>query len=158
MKRLAIIYIILIVAVIVLAILQRGSITSFFGGSSSVSIDGKTYKVTLAKTEKDKMIGLSGRSSLGADNGMLFPYDQKGKYGFWMKGMKFPIDIIYINDDKIVDIINNAPAPSADAEITTLPVFKPSSEANYVLEVNAGEAEKNNFKQGDTVTFKDVKK
>lgn len=158
MKRLAIIYIVLIVAVIALAILQRGSIASLFGGSSSVSINGKTYKVTIAKTEKDKMIGLSGRNSLGTNNGMLFPYDQKGKYRFWMSGMKFPIDIIYISDDKIVDIINNAPAPSADADITTLPVYQPSNEANYVLEVNAGEALKNNFKQGDTVTFKDVKK
>lgn len=159
MKKLIFIYAALIVAVVMLAFFQRGSLNILtFGKTPQVTIKNATYNVTLAKSEKEKMLGLSGKKSLGANQGMLFIFDHKDSYGFWMRKMRFPIDIIYINDGKVVDIIENAEAPQdPNSEDTSLlKIYKPKAEANYVLEINAGSAAKHKFKEGDTVKFKNI--
>lgn len=158
MKKILIIYVVLILAVLLLASMRSGwdfgSILSFKG--SSAQIKNTKFNLILAKTDKDRMLGLSGRKNLATNTGMLFMFDKKDYYPFWMKDMKFPIDIIYIDNDKIVDIINNAPAPK-DKNIASLPVYKPKNAANYVLEINAGLSSKNKFSIGDKVKFQNVK-
>lgn len=125
----------------------------FFGArpSSTVSIDGHTFYVTLVKTEKDQEIGLSHRSSLPQDQGMLFPFDHPDYYAFWMRDMKFPIDIIYIANKHIVSIYANVPKPTT-TDTATLPIYKPNQPADTVLEINAGLANTYHFSVGDTVT------
>ena len=84
---------------------------------------------------------------------MLFVFENKGPYGFWMKDMKFAIDIIWIDENKnILDIVaNTAPQPGKkDKELT---VYKPRDDALYVLEFNAGLANLNNLQIGDKVSF-----
>ncbi len=125
--------------------------------SASVKLGNKEYSAILVKSDKDKMKGLSGRTSLDKNTGMLFVFDKKAPYPFWMKDMKFPIDIIYINDDSIVDIFENVPAPQKAAPLYSLPVYKPKSDANYVFEINAGQTKQNDIKIGDKVSFKGVK-
>lgn len=151
MKRILAIYAVLIIAVIFLAIVQFGSVKlPFFGRAPSATIEGKKFSLILAKTDSEREKGLSGRGSLAKNTGMLFIFPEKARYKFWMKDMKFPIDIIYINDKRVVDIIEDAPVPQPDGAI---PTFEPREQANYVLEVNAD----NHFKIGDTVTFENVK-
>ena len=125
--------------------------------SANVKLGNKEYSAILVKSDKDKMKGLSGRTSLDKNTGMLFVFDKKAPYPFWMKDMKFPIDIIYINDDSIVDIFENVPAPQKAAPLYSLPVYKPKADANYVFEINAGQTKQNNIKIGDKVSFKGVK-
>lgn len=117
--------------------------------TANVTINNKKFKVELARTDKEKQIGLSNHKSLPQDQGMLFIFDKPGSYYFWMKNMKFPIDIIFIKDDKIVSISKNAKPPAqGDANP---PLIKPAGEVNRVLEINAGLADKNKFKSGDSV-------
>jgi hypothetical protein len=82
---------------------------------------------------------------------MYFIFDKPGNYGFWMKDMKFPIDIIWISGDEVVGIDENA-EPEPGEPLSDLKIYYPPREIDRVLEVNAGAAEKYNLKVGDTVT------
>lgn len=157
MKKVLIFYGLLVVAIVIFA-LSRGYTFFHFGTSSSTAkINGKTYQLILAKTSAEKIKGLSGRTSLDKNAGMLFIFATSDKYAFWMNNMKFPIDIIWINNNKIVDFVENAPAPSAGQNASMLPIYKPSDLANYVLEVNAHEVTSLKMKKGDTVVFTNAK-
>lgn len=154
MKKVIFLYGIVVIILVVLALTQAGRLSSIFNfdlkrSSSAVTINDQTYKVTVVDTDATRQQGLSGKKSLKENEGMLFVFQQKGKYPFWMKDMNFPIDIIFINDDTITDITKNAePNDSADR-----PQYAPSQDINYVLEVNAGETDKKNVKVGDKVTI-----
>src|SRR5216684_3115219 len=79
--------------------------------SPMAKINGHEFSLILAKDEKDKQIGLSKFSKIDKDKGMLFLFEKPDFYPFWMKDMKFPIDIIFIKDDKIVTIYGEVPIP-----------------------------------------------
>jgi uncharacterized membrane protein (UPF0127 family) len=114
----------------------------------SVKIAGQDIKVDLALTGERQMQGLSGLSDLAEDHGLLFVFEKPGKYYFWMKGMNFPIDIIWITENmKVVYIKKNAP-PDSYPE-----TFGPDANTKYVLEIRSGFSDKNNLKVGDSVLF-----
>ena len=80
--------------------------------SKSISIKGKIIYVDIAKTDLELSRGLSGRLNLASDNGMLFVFAKKDTSPiFWMKNMLFPIDIIWIDDEKVVQIDKNIKPP-----------------------------------------------
>jgi uncharacterized membrane protein (UPF0127 family) len=114
-----------------------------------VKINGQVFYVDVAKTEYQKEIGLGIYDRLPEKRGMVFPYSTAGRYDFWMKGMKFPIDIIYIKDDRIVETYNNLPNPKSGSEAPIL--VRPHQDINYVLEINAGLSDKYNIKPGDKI-------
>lgn len=118
------------------------------GQIQSIKIAGKTLKVDLALTADEQERGLSGRNFLGEDEGMLFVFNQADKYSFWMKDMRFPIDIIWISDDLRVVFLKENVSPETYPE-----AFTPSQNARYVLEVSAGFSKKENLKPGDRVEF-----
>lgn len=107
--------------------------------------------VEVVKTSESITQGLSGRNKIGA-NGMLFVFSQSMVPRFWMKEMKFPLDMIWINEGIIVDITENAPAPDPTLPLNELPTFAPKAPANWVLEVPAGTAKTKEIKTGDKVT------
>lgn len=111
-------------------------------------IAGQNIKVDLALDEKTQERGLSGRESLGEKEGMLFIFPHLGKYYFWMKGMNFPIDMIWIGEDQKVIYIKKDARPE-----NFLETYGPDVNTKYVLEVNAGFADKFNLKEGDSVIF-----
>jgi len=111
------------------------------GGSSYVYMslsNGKTIKIIeTARTEQERAKGLSGRDKIKPSEGMWFGFDQPGYYPFWMKDMKFDIDIIFLDQNYIVtDIFQNVPAPLSSTE--GLPTYQSTRPAQYVLEVLAG--------------------
>jgi uncharacterized membrane protein (UPF0127 family) len=89
----------------------------------------------IADTEAERTQGLSGRDSLVVNHGMLFVFDEPGNYGFWMKDMRFPIDIIFL--DVNLRVINVYEGVKPDSFPTP---FYPVAPAKYVLEINSGEA------------------
>ncbi len=117
---------------------------------ATIRINGATYKISVADNEVSRAQGLSGKQKLEKDEGLLFLFPQKDKYGFWMKDMLFPIDIIWLDEDVIADISHSVQIPLSP---TYVPSYYPKAPVNKVLEVNAGEAKKNNFTIGQKVTI-----
>jgi hypothetical protein len=112
-------------------------------------INGHTIRLELAVTEAEKERGLGYRDTLAADTGMLFVYNHPDRYGFWMKGMRFPLDFIWINGNKVADLSRNIPQPAND---TIQPAtLAPSVPADKVLEVNAGVIQSLGIRVGDLV-------
>ena len=107
--------------------------------------------IEVVNTEVSRSEGLSGREQMADHEGMWFVFDQEGIYPFWMKDMKFSIDIVWVDDDyRVTDIYRNAPLPVGDS----LPVYSNSQPARYVLEVNAGLADVNQLKIGDKLIWR----
>lgn len=117
---------------------------------ADVSLTGVTVRAEVAETAADRERGLAGRPMLSELAGMLFLFDTSGAHAFWMKGMIMPIDIIWIDDGKIVDIAADV-QPSSDG---SLPLYTPSRPANRVLEVSAGFAKRHGLIVGTPVTIR----
>src|SRR5258708_475594 len=96
--------------------------------------------------------GLSDRTTLGSD-GMLFLLPNKAIQQFWMKGMKFGLDFLWINDFQVADVTKNIPPPFPSIPDGDLPVYAPSMLVNMVLEMNAGAVEKYGIVPGDRIKF-----
>lgn len=122
--------------------------------TSSVTINKLEIPVEVMRTEADVQKGLSGRANLDYKSGMLFIFSKEDYYHFWMPDMHFPIDIIWINNNKIVDISHNV---SNEFDPKNPKFYLPTKKANYVLEVNAGFSKKNNIKIGDNIVLNNVK-
>lgn len=116
---------------------------------ASLSINGHIIKVEVAATAAEQVQGLSNRISLAPQTGMLFTYPTEQVVVFWMKDMQFPLDIIWIKDDQIVDILKDVPAN----QTKPLPTYPSPGLIDSVLEVNAGTAELYDIKPGDKITI-----
>lgn len=119
-----------------------------------VDTNGNTkaeLKVEVADTDAKRSKGLGFRDLLASDSGMLFSHSPPSKYIYWMKGMRFPIDFIWILDDVIVDIKPNVPPPIEGQPDETLERYGPITEINKILETNAGFVDKNNIAAGDKI-------
>lgn len=121
---------------------------------TTAEINNHKFKVYVAKTAKDKQIGLSKYNKLPQDYGMIFLFDKESFYSFWMKDMKFPIDIIFIKNNIITTIYANVPAPKNPND--SLPSYQPKVPSNMVLEINAGLSKKYAFKEGDKIAIKNL--
>ena len=112
---------------------------------------GEEIPVEVADTLKKRSLGLGKRTSLKKVWGMLFVFEKRKPHRFWMKDMQFPLDIIWLDNHRIVHIIHNAkPANSRDGpEVMTSPVS-----VNFVLEIAAGRAAKLRLKTGQRMKFK----
>lgn len=115
--------------------------------SEALNINQRIINVELAENERQWYQGLSGRDNLCADCGMYFVFPAKDKLDFVMRDMKFPLDIIFIEDDKIINIAANLAPEGFD----TKNIYSSSGKANRVLEVNAGYCNKYRIKTGDLV-------
>lgn len=113
-------------------------------------INGKTFSLYIAQTEQEREKGLSIFDSIPQNKGMLFIFNKEDYYTFWMKDMKFPIDIIFIDKNKIVEIFKNVPVQKGN----DLPTYSSKEKSDRVLEINAGLSDKYGFKKGDSVTIK----
>lgn len=79
---------------------------------------------------------------------MLFVYDMPGSYAFWMKDTRIPLDIMWLNSEKEIVHIESNVQPASYPK-----TFVPKMPAQYVLETNAGYAQKYTIKIGDRVEF-----
>ncbi len=120
-------------------------------GYNIAVVEINNYKIIadIADTPASRRKGLGGREKLEKGRGMLFVFDEPDIYPFWMKDMRFPIDIIWILDDKVVEIWEDAPPPTG----SNIPRYTPKNKANFVLEIPAGEVERYNIKIGDRVNL-----
>lgn len=111
---------------------------------------GQKIIAELAVTPEERQKGLMFREELAAEEGMLFLFEEEGIYSFWMKNMKFPIDIIWLDKDKrIVHIEENVPP----CPVEPCPAYTPSRPACYVLELKAGSSQNYSLKIYDQLEF-----
>ena len=117
------------------------------GASSTVKVKlaGQTIQAEVAATLEARAKGLSGRRVLKPGQGMLFVFDRADYYPFWMKEMRFPIDIVWIDNGQVVDFAAEAPPDHRPER----PVYKPRAPASLVLELPAGFVQKYGLKMGD---------
>jgi hypothetical protein len=113
-----------------------------------VTVGDASVRAEVAADQASQRRGLAGRERLAADAGMLFllPDDSPS---FWMKGMRFPLDIVWIRDGRVVDVTADVPPP--DAQASSLPTYSPDRPADRALEVNAGWAARHGVERGDVV-------
>lgn len=112
-----------------------------------VEIGTQRVAVDLAITPEEQQLGLGGRDELPWGEGMYFVYERRALYGFWMKGMRFPIDIVWIREGRIVDISPRVPfVPGENG-----PTVRPREAVDAVLEVPAGYASASGWRIGDRV-------
>jgi uncharacterized protein len=113
-----------------------------------VTVGDAPVRAEVADDEASLERGLSGRNRLGADDGMLFllPDDSPS---FWMKGMRFPLDVVWIKNGRVVDVTADVPPPSGPG--ARLPTYSPARPADRALEVNAGWAARHGVGPGDAV-------
>jgi uncharacterized membrane protein (UPF0127 family) len=106
--------------------------------------------VQLADTPEKRQKGLGGITSISDSEGMLFIFSPSQPQ-FWMKDMKFSIDIIWIKDNKIVGITDNVKAEPNTPD-DQLIRYSPPSEVDKVLEVSAGWTFRHDVWAGDTIS------
>lgn len=140
-----------------LFIIIIGAIAFFAFRSNSLNfgkkatINGHAITLEIADSPAEQIKGLSNRNSLPENNGMLFIFGKSGTYPFWMKDMHFPIDIIFLQDNKVITIYENVPAFNTEnnKKVQNLTLYSPKSPVNKVLELNAGKAKRLSIKEGD---------
>lgn len=114
-------------------------------------INNHIFNLEIAKTEKEREIGLAKYKNIPQNFGMLFLFEKPDYYSFWMKNMKFPIDIIFIRNNKIVTIFKNVSPPKSNGEF--FPIYRTQKLSDTVLEINAGLSDKYNFQENGSINI-----
>src|SRR3989344_1660944 len=112
-------------------------------------LNNKDISIIVSDTPTTREKGLSGMESLPEDSAMLFIFEKPDKYGIWMKDMKFPIDIIWFDEEYRITHIESNISPD-----TFTKVFYPPEASRYVLETNAGFTKENYLKINGILDFK----
>ncbi len=111
---------------------------------------GKVLQAEVMVNDEDRAMGLMFRPSLPPDRGMVFVFETADFHGIWMKNCKFPIDILWLDEQKkIVHLAESVPPCQADP----CPVYSSMRRAVYVIELNAGQARREKAVLGATVGF-----
>jgi len=119
---------------------------------SQVTIENVEFSVELAKTPEERERGLSNRSKLCDQCGMLFIFENDDYHSFWMKDTLIPLDIIWLDKDwRVVDFVGFI-QPQGTRTDKELPIYQPQKLARYVLELPGGTVKKiRGFKIGSQV-------
>lgn len=140
-----------VLAVILVGVALAIAISSMWPRPSEVVLrmSGRTYALEVARTPSQQEKGLGGRPSMPNDQGMLFTYNMSGRYCYWMEGMQFPLDIMWLDSDKRIIKIEQDLSPASYPKS-----YCPAgSNASYVIELNAGQATATHMHMGQQLEF-----
>ena len=111
----------------------------------------------MADTPELRSKGLGERDSLAEQTGMLFIFPGGQASSFWMKGMRFPLDFVWIGEDcTVVDLTENVQHSPPETPSSELEIFEAASPAAYTFEINAGEVSRFDIEIGDHVRFQGI--
>lgn len=117
-----------------------------------IMINNQIIIADLAVSPDERQRGLSGRASLNINEGMFFVFEEAGYHGIWMKDMKIPIDIIWINSEReIVGVESHVLPPRAGTPDSELKIYYPPEPVDRILEISAGRSELLRANPGDKV-------
>ncbi len=138
----------LIIAISIITTLILCYFSIYHHGRTSGTISGKKLELKIAKNSFQRKIGLSWHKELKANEGMLFVFDKEERRGVWMKGMNFPIDVVWLDEKKKVADFKKNLKPDSYPK-----TYYPSQKIKYFLEVEAGFVEKYNVKLNDQLNL-----
>jgi uncharacterized membrane protein (UPF0127 family) len=136
----------LIVGFIVLALAKKSASTA---PMRRLTVGGAVFSIEVADTAVLRARGLSGHAPLGEREGMLFLFAQPTAAPFWMQGMLFPIDFVWIAGGRVIGITERA----LPMEETGFKMYWPPAAADQVLEISAGAAQEFGIGVGDAVSL-----
>jgi len=139
-----------ILLILIAGALYAGYVLFKPASTTRIMFGGTILIVEIVSTPADQQKGLSDRNSMALDHGMLFVFDSEGTWGFWMKGMRFPLDIIWFDSQKRAVFIEQDLAPCVPQ---SCPIYTPPVNAMFVLEVNAGFVKVHNIVIGDSFSY-----
>ena len=111
------------------------------------------FNLAIARTPQEQETGLSNYTTLDKDAAMLFIFEKPEIIRMWMKDMKFPIDMFWLDTNNRIVHIEKSVEPCRPNDC---PVYEPEYQAIYVIETRAGFAKDNNQFDGDTVELKNI--
>lgn len=117
---------------------------------NQIKVGDNTLSVEVVNTPQSITLGLSGREAIRAD-GMLFVFQEKKPVAFWMKEMKFDLDMIWIANGKVLGFVENVPKPLPETPLEQLPLYRPHTDVEMVLELPAGKVKELSIQEDDTV-------
>jgi len=123
-------------------------------GAGTVSFPdagGASVKVEVADTPEKQTVGLMYRASLAEDRGMWFIFPDEQERVFWMKNVKFPIDIIFVDGEYKIKTIWKSVPPCVSEPC---PTYHSGAAVRYVLEVVSGFCERHGVRENQLVTYK----
>jgi uncharacterized protein len=119
---------------------------------TTVTVKNTTLFVDLALSPDQQSRGLSGREKMSENQGMLFVMQSPGRYGFWMKEMKFPLDIFWLDTKGTTVYFKQNLQPCLT--ILICPTYTPDTDSLYVLETVAGFAQRHAIAKGTQFNFR----
>ena len=120
-----------------------------------MTIGEAAFEAEVAHTPALRTRGLSGRNDLAPQTGMLFVFESGRASSFWMRGMRFALDFVWISSNcEVVGVTVDVPPPASAN--SNLPTYGSPAPAAYVFEINAGELAAHGIAVGDTVRFSGI--
>jgi len=131
---------------LLLTVLLAASAGCASGGGQWVELAGQRWQVEVMRDDASRARGLMFRDELPADHGMLFIHDFEAPQAYWMKNTRIPLDILYFDSARrLVSQQRDVPPCSAG---DGCPLYPSRGPALYVLELNAGQAERMELRNG----------
>ncbi|HIK18375.1 MAG TPA: DUF192 domain-containing protein [Leptolyngbyaceae cyanobacterium M33_DOE_097] len=126
---------------------QEGNLGQTLPISAQVEIANQVIELEVARTPAEQAMGLMYRESLPDNRGMLFIFNPPRPVGFWMKNVRFPLDMVFLRNQKIIQIASEVPP----CEAKPCPIYSPPGVVDQVIELRGGRAKELQLKQGDRV-------
>ena len=120
-------------------------------GKPWVEIGGERFQVEVARDDRARAQGLMFRESMPAGDGMLFIHEGEEWLAYWMKNTLIPLDILYFDADRRLVTQQRYVPPCRPGG--TCPSYPSGAPARYVLELNAGQAERLGLQAGTVLEF-----
>lgn len=115
--------------------------------SAIAQLKDETFELEVTQTPQQQALGLMFRSELPANRGMLFPFSRPRRASFWMKDVPVGLDMVFIYENQVVDIITAPPCVEEPCE-----TYGPGNQiVDQVLEIRAGRAAEIGLQPGDTI-------
>ena len=140
----------LIFIILVILISVGYIIYGSFWTKATIKIGGQEIRALLADTYNHRLEGWSDRKDMGKFGGMLFVFPDRGQHAMVMRDMRFPLDIVWLDGNKVVDIAPNLP-PQPGVPEDQLIVYMARTASTLVLELPAGFKDRTGLKIGDIV-------
>ncbi len=121
--------------------------------TATAIMGGETIELEVAQTPQQQALGLMYRKSMADNRGMLFPFEEARIAQFWMKNCLISLDMIFLKEGKIVEIVSNAPP----CQSNPCPVYGPLIPVDRVIELREGRAAQLGLKVGNSVLIQPVK-